>query len=159
MAEILLRAHLPGNRFEVASAGVRGWDHQPMDASAAAELRRLGHESDTFRSRPATAGLLDSADLILTATRSHRSDVLALNPRALHRSFTLREFTALCLTIDAEDPSELIAQAARARSRAPEDVDIADPYRRGPEAHRLAAEQISAAVTTISDRLNGLIVV
>ena len=158
MAQILLQAHLDSDRFEIASAGVRGWDDQPMDASAASEVRRMGHVSKTFRSRAVTAQMVDSADLILTATTSQRSEILSLNPRALHRSFTLLEFAALTATIEATDTADLIAQAARRRSQGPKDADIADPFRRGPEAHRLAARQISAAVMDISDRLNGLVV-
>ncbi len=157
LAQILLTAHLDSERFDVASAGVRGWDDHPMDPSAAVEVRRMGHVSKTFRSRAVTSQLVDSADLVLTATRSQRSEILSLNPRALHRTFTLQEFTALASTIVASDPADLIAQAARRRSHGPKDADIADPFRRGPEAHRHAAEQISAAVLALSDRLNGLV--
>lgn len=157
MMEILLGARLDGDRFEVASAGVRGWDNQPMDDAAATDLQRLGHVPGTFRSRRATAHLLDSADLILTATRAHRSDILAFNPRSLHRTFTLLEFAALADVVEATDPSDFIAKSARQRALAPREADIADPYRRGPEAHHRAAEQINAAIITIGDRLNGLL--
>ncbi|MET0766040.1 MAG: adenylyl-sulfate kinase, partial [Aeromicrobium sp.] len=119
MMEILLRAHLDPDRFEVASAGVRGWDRKPMDATAALELARLGHEADTFVSHRIDSYLVDSADLVLTATREHRSDVLALNPQALRRSFTLVEFAALTSLVDGDGPAELVAQAALRRSLAP----------------------------------------
>lgn len=158
LMELLLRAQLDAGRFEVASAGVRGWDRQPMDPMAAAELTRLGQSADGFVSHPIDSYLVDSADLILTATRTHRSDVLSLNPRALRRSFTLVEFAALTGLVDADDPVALVAQAAQRRSLAPADADIGDPYRRGAEAHRAAADQIAEAVGTISARLNSLAV-
>lgn len=154
MIEILLRARLDSERFEVASAGVRGWDRKPMDSMAAMELLRLGHSADTFRSHAIDSYLVDSADLILTATREHRSDVLAMNPQALRRSFTVVEFAALTELVDADDPIQLVAQAALRRSLAPSKADVKDPYRRGPEVHRQTADQIDAAVQTIADRLN-----
>jgi protein-tyrosine phosphatase len=158
--EILLRERLDRERFEVASAGVRGWDRQPMDPSAATELQRLGHASDTFRSHPIDSYLVESADLVLTATREHRSEVLAVSPKALRRTFTLLEFAALAeLTelVEAGDPEALVARAAQRRSLAPTDVDVRDPYRRGADVHRATADQIDAAVATIAQRLNALV--
>ncbi|MET0931610.1 MAG: hypothetical protein ABWX74_18965 [Aeromicrobium sp.] len=157
MIEILLRDGLDPARFEVASAGVRGWDRQPMDATAAQELARLGHSADDFRSHPIEPYLVESADLILTATREHRSDVLALNPQALRRSFTLVEFASLTSLVDGDGPAELVRQAALRRSLAPAQVDIRDPYRRGSDVHRQTADQIAGAVATITERLNALV--
>ncbi|MEJ7635971.1 hypothetical protein [Aeromicrobium sp.] len=159
MIEVLLRAQLDRDQFEVASAGVQGWNRQPMDAMAAMELMRLGHSATNFRSHAIDSYLVDSADLILTATRVHRSEVLAMNPRALRKTFTLMEFaalTALTALVDGDDPRALVAQAARQRSKAPAKVDIGDPYRRSPEIHRKTADQIADAVQTISSRLNAL---
>lgn len=157
MIEALLRAQLDGDRFEVASAGVQGWDRQPMDAMAAMELLRLGHSNTTFRSHAIDSYLVDSADLILTATRGHRSEVLGMNPRALRRTFTVAEFAALTGIVEGSDPRTLVAEAGRQRSKGPSEIDIGDPYRRSPEVHRAVADQIDAAVRTISDRLNALV--
>ena len=84
--EVLLRARLDDEEFEVASAGTQGWDRQPMDGMAAMELMRLGHSNTNFRSHAIDTYLVDSADLILTATRSHRSAVLEITPAALRRT-------------------------------------------------------------------------
>ena len=154
MIEILLRTWLDPNRFEVASAGVRGWDRKPMDPDAAAQLERLGQSAGSFQSQAIRPRLVGSADLVLTATRTHRSDVLALNPQALRRSFTLVELAALTALVDGDTPAELVAQAAQRRSLAPAEADVRDPYRRGPDVHRETADQIAAAVATISARLN-----
>jgi len=157
MIEILLRARLDDTRFEVASAGVRGWDRQPMDEAAAMELARIGYPSDSFRSHAIDSYLIESADLILTATREHRSSVLAMNPQALRRSFTLIEFAALTELVDGDDPAALVAQAAVRRSLAPAQADVKDPYRRGPDVHRATADQIDSAVSTVAARLNALV--
>jgi protein-tyrosine phosphatase len=154
LMEILLKAQLDSDKFEVASAGVRGWDQQPMDSMAAMEAARLGHEATAFRSQPISSYLIESADLIVTATRTHRSEVLSKAPAALRRSFTLVEFAALTARVEASSPTELVAQAALNRSLAPAKVDVDDPYRRSPDAHRAAADQIAEAVATISARLN-----
>jgi protein-tyrosine phosphatase len=159
MIEILLRAELDDDKFEVASAGVAGWDRQPMDAMAAMELMRLGQSAASFRSHPIDSYLIGSADLVLTATRAHRSDVLSLDPLALRRVFTLVEFAALCEQVDGEDPSALVAAAAQQRSLAPARVDIGDPFRGSPQVHRETADEIAAAVRTISRRLNALVAV
>lgn len=155
--EILLKAQLDSTGFEVASAGVRGWDRQPMDSMAAMEAVRLGHSAEDFRSQPIDGHLADSADLIVTATRQHRSDVLAMTPKALRRSFTLVEFAALTQLVDGADPYELVANAAQRRSLAPAQVDIGDPYRRGPDVHRETADQIAAAVDVIAAKFNALV--
>lgn len=154
--EVLLRHQLDPERFEVASAGVRGWRNKPMDAMAAMELMRLGHEPGGFRSHPIDNYLVDSASLILTATREHRSDVLALNPRALRRTFTLIEFAHLAEAVEAESLPELVAAAAQQRSLAPAKVDIGDPYRRSPQVHRETADAIDEAVAVVAKRLNAL---
>lgn len=156
MIEVLLREELDPELFEVASAGVQGWDRQPMDAMAAMELMRFGHSPGKFRSHAIDTYLVDSADLILTATKAHRSEVLALNPRALRRTFTLVEFAALCEKVEGAYPTELVAEAARQRSLAPVDIDIGDPYRRSPEVHRKTADQIAAATHTVGARLDAL---
>jgi len=159
MIELLLRAELEPGKFEVASAGVQGWDRAPMDTMAAMELMRLGHTPDSFRSHALDNYLVDSADLIVTATRAHRSEVLALAPRALRRTFTLMEFAALICEVEGSEPRKLVAEAARQRSLAPQQIDIGDPYRRSPEIHRRTADQIEAAVRTISARLNALVAI
>jgi protein-tyrosine phosphatase len=159
MMEALLRAQLDPGQFEVASAGVKGWDRKPMDRMAEMELMRLGQTATTFRSHEIDSYLVDSADLILTATRSHRSEVLGMNPGALRKTFTLMEFAALSELVDGAEPRELVAQAARQRSLAPEAIDIGDPYRRSPEVHRATADQIDVAVRTISARLNALVAI
>lgn len=159
MMEALLRAQLDDEKFEVASAGTQGWDRQPMDGMAAMELMRLGHANTAFRSHAIDTYLVDSADLILTATRAHRSAVLEITPSALRRTFTLLEFAALCGIVEGDDPRELVADASRQRSKSPSELDIGDPYRRSPEVHRHTADQIDVAVKTISERLNALVVV
>ncbi|MFT4298424.1 MAG: hypothetical protein QM597_02135 [Aeromicrobium sp.] len=153
--EAVLRDRLDREHFEVASAGVRGWTDHPMDAMSAMELMRFGLEPGTFRSHPLDDYFIDSASLVLTATTAHRASILGSSPHALRRVFTLLEFAQLVSVVECDGgPAELVAEAARFRNRAKQELDIADPYRRKPAVYRAAAEQMHAACVTVADHLN-----
>jgi protein-tyrosine-phosphatase len=156
MMEIMLRDRLDPQRFEVASAGVRGWDAKPIDSMVVMELARLGHEAAGHESRTLDVHHVDQADLVLTAAREHRASVLAMSPRALRKTFTLREFAALVEDIEADSLQDLVVEASRRRSMAPTDVDVPDPYMREPGVHTAVADQIAAAVDVVAGHLNGL---
>jgi protein-tyrosine phosphatase len=153
IAELL---HVSGSAVHVASAGVRALAGQPMDANAAGELRRLGGDASAFRARQLTGEIAGRADLVLTATRALRSRVLEEAPRALKRTFTMREFAAIAGSpafaeqrLDGTDA--LVAAAASWRgSVAVDDYDIADPIGRSPEFHRGVADVVDADCTSIA---------
>jgi protein-tyrosine phosphatase len=153
MVEILLRRRLDPELFEVASAGVQGWREAPVDSMVVLELERLGASAEGFCSQPLEHQLVEDADLILTATRGHRSEVVGRFPGALRRNFTVREFAALVDGVDADSPADLVHAAYRRRSAAGDDVDLLDPFRQPPAIHRAVADQIAAAVDVVADRL------
>ncbi len=154
--EHLLRDRLDPARFVVESAGVQGLRDQPVDPDALVGLTERGLDAAAFRSRRLDARTAGQADLVLTATREHRAGVLALAPQALRRTFTVRELAALAGLAQAGTVTELVAEAARLRSQGPADADVADPYRRGAEAHAAATAQIEQAVDAIAAALNAL---
>ena len=146
-AHELRRGLPPGQaaRFRVHSAGTHGLEGWEVNPPAAARLAALGIDSLDFRARRLVEEMVADADLVLTATRAHRSAAISLVPRAAARTFTLREFARLVSLVDvdalpADDPVErgrsLVAAAARQRGMIwvpPEEDDIADPYG-GPDA-------------------------
>lgn len=145
-------------RFEVGSAGIRGWDGSPMDPPAAEELRRLGGDPSRFRGRSFTAKLGERADLILTATTDHRSLVLQEVPQALRRTFTLLEFAHLVSAMDDEPaddgPRALVSRAAANRGSAHiETYDLGDPYGQPPAVHRRTADIVAQAAGDICGAL------
>lgn len=155
MVEILLRQRLDPELFAVASAGVQGWRDAPVDSMVVLELERLGARADEFASRALEAQMVKDADLILTATRDHRSVVLDRYPEALRRTFTLLEFSELVENmIGVSSPQEMVAAVYRRRSEAGNDLDLPDPFRRPPDVHRVVADQIAAAVGIIAERLS-----
>lgn len=152
-AEILLRQRLDPAQFEVRSAGTKGWKSAPVDSMVVLELARFGVSAEGFSSRLLTDADLAWADLILTATREHRADVLDRSPAVLPKTFTLREFASLVHDAVAPSPAVLVSDSYLHRSQATGDPDVGDPFRRPPVVHREVADQIAAAVTTIADAL------
>ncbi len=163
MMELLLRDRLDESRFEVASAGIKGWPDAPVDSMVRLELVRLGIDATAFRSRPLRSEHVALADVIVTATREHRSAVLEAAPGALRKTFTLLELAAL---VGSEGPvadiehdgdlRTLVSAAARRRSAGPSDVDVPDPYRRPPETHRRVADLIDGATADLAQAFAGL---
>jgi protein-tyrosine phosphatase len=155
VGERLLAARLPRDRFEVSSAGVSAMVGYSMSRYAAEELRSYGGDPTGFAARQLTPDLLDRSDLVLTATREVRSQVLAEAPAALRRTFTVLEFAALVENAEGATPAELVRWAGLHRSTAARvEQDVPDPYRRGAEVHARAARAIDAAVQQIAKGLD-----
>lgn len=163
LVERLLQADLdarfgPG-ALRVRSAGTHALVDQPMDERAAAVLRSLGGDPDGFRARRLTESMVREADLVITATREHRAQVSRLHPRAMRRSFTLRELALLVDSLDdgelpgADDPRErvreLVALAVQRRGLVrpsdPEALDVTDPYRRPDAAYAAMRREVAQA--------------
>jgi protein-tyrosine phosphatase len=155
VGERLLAARLPGDRFEVSSAGVGAMVGYAMSKYAAEELRSYGGDPAGFAARQLTTEILEGSDLILTATRELRSHVLAEVPGALRRTFTILEFAALVERAEGTTPAQVVKWASTHRSSvARDEQDVPDPYRRGTEAHALSARAIDAAVQQIAKGLD-----
>lgn len=160
MAQLLLRQAFDergaGEGFAVQSAGTRAADGSPMDPESATALRGDGVDTTGFRSRPLTDDLCRQADLILTATREHRSQVLQRVPLAMRRSFTLLEFAAAISLVRAErpeiaDPAARVRVSADWRSRVQIDSwDVVDPFRHPEPVHRAVADTIRSAARTVA---------
>ncbi len=112
--------------MSVSSAGVAAIADLPMcelaDTLSAAALGAAG----PHRSTPLTKDIADSADLILTADRSHRSAVGRLAPRTRSRTFTLRQAARLATWVTT-DSGLLTIAADRARGVEPTGLDEFDP--------------------------------
>ena len=97
------------------SAGTRAVVGSAMDPASARVLQELGGNPEGFRARQLTDQLAAAADLTLTMTRDHRRDVLGRAPRAMSRTFTLREAAGLLGLLDDEAPLLDADPADRAR--------------------------------------------
>jgi protein-tyrosine phosphatase len=133
---------------------------------------KLGVETpEAHRAQQLTVQHVEDADLILTMEREHRSETVQLSPRALRRTFTLRELARIAeLVSDEELSSEpdaslvdklKMAVEVAAVNRGlgvpfanPSDDDIIDPYRRSKETYRESRDQVVAALGKVVAYLN-----
>lgn len=152
-----LTADLVGNdAITYGSAGTRGWVDQPVDECMAAELNERGVATQPFRSRWLTMRMVDEAEVVLTAEAAHRSFILEERPSALGRVFSLGQFCEAIETAgENKTGRDLLAAVRRFRGASGPEHDIVDPYRRGPEAAKDAADQIERYLRRVVPALTG----
>jgi protein-tyrosine phosphatase len=174
MAERLMSVHLAATLggeatgFELASAGTHGVVGAAMEPYAAQALSDLGGDPTGFRARQLDASVVRAADLVLTATREHRSVVVGLEPATLRKAFTLRELARLSASVPL--PGDLArGSAARAHAAvagawvargqlpaAPGEDDVLDPIGMPESYYRDRAAEIDLACRQVVSLLTGL---
>jgi sulfate adenylyltransferase len=151
--ELVARSRSDG-AIEFASAGVWAHDGTLIDPAMAVELTARGIGSDAFRSRRLTGSMIGRADLVLTAEARHRAAILDEHPIATRKVLTIGQADRALDRIEPDVPaSDLAAALVAARGGATEDLDIVDPYRRGPEAARACALILDRLVDRLLARL------
>ncbi len=152
-----------------ASAGTHAVVGSDMEPSSALTLRGLGGEPFGFGARQLTGEMVDAAHLTLTMTRRHRHEVLKLAPRAMFRTYTLREAADLLSGVDvaALPPVSDLDQRAAAlamalgaqratRRRSEREVDdVDDPMGRRAAAHEEAGDRIFGGLIPLLQALCG----
>ncbi|QHZ49274.1 low molecular weight protein arginine phosphatase [Paenibacillus larvae] len=93
LAEGILRklAEEKGLDIEVRSAGVFAEEGRPISSHSAQILKEYGHE-ETMNSRQLNEQDVQWADLILTMTMGHKSNVVSRHPETVDKIYTLKEF-------------------------------------------------------------------
>ena len=173
-AERLGRAYLDDRLGEDArlvqltSAGVGAVVGSAMHPDSALVLQGYGGDATGFTARQLREGMAIDADLTLTMTRAHRRRVLELAPRALSRTFTLREAASLTelLEENVELPGDALVDRARvfvgkmnaARSRRQTDAtdDIRDPIGLPVEVQEEVGAAIAEALIPLLVRIAAL---
>ncbi|WP_116997647.1 hypothetical protein [Desertimonas flava] len=145
-----------GRGWVVTSAGTgrysAGMDPGTVSAAAAVGVDLADHTSRTIdRSILGT----DGADLVVTMTREHLRDVVALDPGAWPRTFTLKELARRAISIDAptsdesfEDWRRRLGQGRQASAMLRPDPadDVSDPYGRPARFHTEMVTEVSQAI-------------
>lgn len=152
MAEYLLRAR---GALEVTSAGTFALVGEAVDPPSAAALSERGIDASAHRARQFTPALAAAADLVLTAERAHRDEIIGASPALFRRVFTMREFARLAVP-GAPDPAA--AAAARRGQVAVVDAaadDVRDPFR-GTVADARTTAALLAEVADAVARALGL---
>jgi protein-tyrosine phosphatase len=146
---------------EVCSAGTHAHAGAPVSAPMIPLIEAAGGSVAGFEARQLTESMVQAAGLVIALTRGHRSAVVALHPRAVHRTFTLRELAWLIGTADlAALPAGTLAErlaalvplvhAARGPVHGPPRIDdVVDPYGRRDRVYREAFDQLAPAVDVI----------
>lgn len=144
-----------------------------MEAHAATVLTDFGADPAGFLGRELLDEHVIRADLVLTATRDHRAQVISMGHSAGLRTFTLKEFTRLVRAIDPAtlpDPEEAGGVVERARALvqaaaalrgwllAPtEDADeVHDPYGAPITFFRSIGDEINQALDPVVTALTGV---
>ncbi|MCP3816932.1 protein-tyrosine-phosphatase [Streptomyces sp. A3M-1-3] len=156
----------------VESAGTWGHEGAPMEANAAAVLADFGADASGFTGRELLDEHVIRADLVLTATRDHRAQVISMGHSAGLRTFTLKEFTRLVRAIDPAtlpDPlDEGVVERARALVRAAaalrgwllaptaEADEVYDPYGAPLTFFRSIGDEINQALDPVVTALTGV---
>lgn len=151
------------------SAGTHAVVGKGMDPSSELVLAGLGGDPNGFQARQLTAEMVNAADLTLTMTRHHRRDVLKLAPRAMFRTYTLREAADLLTNVDLaalppvlplrERATALVAalgaqRATRRRTERDAD-DVLDPIGQRGSVHQEVGDQIFASLIPLLTALCG----
>jgi protein-tyrosine phosphatase len=146
--------------IDVRSAGTGALVDEPMQPYALEALRGRGITPAAFAARDVDPAMLAASDLILTATRQHRSLVVTAEPTVVRRTFTIKEFARLAASLaDPAAPSlsELVDRTAGQRGWLPAvsaaEDDVADPYGLPAQRYTVTAAELSAAIEDIAKAL------
>ena len=110
----------------VHSAGIGALVDHAADESTQALMQAQGINLETHRARQLTVEILRDADLVLVMERHHRQAVLDMYPAARGKTYLLGHWR---------------------------NSEIADPYRRGREAHAESLRLIELAVESWLEKL------
>ncbi|MFD4831611.1 protein-tyrosine-phosphatase [Streptomyces sp. SID4919] len=161
-----------GGGVVVESAGTWGHEGAPMESNAETVLADFGADASGFTGRELLDDHVIRADLVLTATRDHRAQVISMGHSAGLRTFTLKEFTRLVRAIDpATLPDPLdggVVGRARALVRAAaalrgwrlapsaEADEVYDPYGAPLPFFRSIGDEIHEALDPVVTALTGV---
>ncbi|MEU1621999.1 protein-tyrosine-phosphatase [Streptomyces sp. NPDC058864] len=167
--ELTLRLGDGAAGIVVESAGTWGHEGAPMEAHAATVLAEYAADPTGFLGRELLDDHVIDADLVLTATRDHRAQVISMGHAAGLRTFTLKEFTRLVKAIDpATLPEGSVTERARSLVRAAAalrgwllaptaDADeVYDPYGAPLTFFRSIGEEIHDALDPVMTALTGV---
>jgi protein-tyrosine phosphatase len=152
------------SRVRVGSAGLGAPEGAPMQGAVLQIAAALGADGSDHRARRISDDLIGDADLVLTASRRQRDDVVQRVPAALRTTFTVREAGRIAALLDVTgDPGIARMQAVvsdlalhRSAPADSSDDDIADPQGRDDDAFREMARTEVPALARLAVLLFGM---
>ncbi len=121
--------------INIISAGVAARQGDGASPNAIKAMEEMGIDLTGHSATQLTEELIDSADLILTMTQSHKDMVMIINPRARGKVYTLLEYTH----DGSVDNGNL---------------DIDDPFGGSIHIYRRSAAQIKNALDKLIEKLD-----
>jgi protein-tyrosine-phosphatase len=150
MAGAFLREHVPGLR--VTTSGTHVIEGMPMSWRTRDAIASLGLPIPDHRSRQATVGELDSADLVIALAREHVLWMRRVHPRAAPRTATLKR-----LARDLPDDGTPLADRLRAMHLHEVELepgeDVLDPAGGDLDVFLECAQEIAELLHTVIPRL------
>jgi protein-tyrosine phosphatase len=165
MAAVLLAARLEelGVGAHVHSAGLLSPGQRVPDHGVAVMAAR-GFDTTGHRSRRLSAELVGAADLIVAMAREHVEEIVAANPAAWGRTFTLKELVRRGERLGARRPDQDLADylAQLHTGRRPADLmasstedDVADPMGARFSVYERTAAEIDGLTARLARLLAG----
>ena len=166
IAEGLLRAglasRLGGDAPAVSSVGTTGWSGSGADPNSVEAAAERGVDISGHRARELSDHHVASATLILAMSREHARAVVAREPDASSRTFTLKELVRLLESLPPASRFDLASRVSAAEDlRAggfagnPDDEDVADPLGLPLDSFRAVAWELDEWIARLVDGLLG----
>ena len=133
MAEGLFREMLKEENIssveEISSAGINAIPHQLASLNSIEAIGEKGVDLEAHKSQMLTLDLVESFDLILTMTESHKKTILALVPWLDEKVFTLKEYVG-------------------------QDGDISDPFGGSLSIYKESLDDIEDSLKLLIEKIN-----
>lgn len=163
----LLLTHLLGaaaDQFHIHTAGTGAVEGAPMDSTIGGLLHLKGVEATHSSSRKLSVGMVESADLVLTASTNQRAAVAKLRPAAVRKTMTLKQLARYApFILEAHEPPPaagdricwILAGVPQARAHAirRESDSVADPTGKSVRHYRAALQELERACGLIAPLL------
>ena len=130
MAEAFLKQYL-GAGFEIISAGTMSMTGMPPTQEAIDVMQEEGIDIASYRSKPLSDDIINSAELILVMAEGHRQHIIAKNPKAEEKVHLIKEFAGI----------------------AGADITVIDPIGQSMEIYREVKDQLKESSIKIAERL------
>lgn len=142
-----------GRSWTVASAGTDRYDGLVVEPDTATAAATRGLDLSNHIPRQLMPAHVTEADLVLTMTRSHLRSIVANDPTAWPKTFTIRELGRRATrTLGVSDGFEgwlsEVAEGRRAADLVNSSIedDVSDPYRQGLSANGAMVGELESLV-------------
>lgn len=167
-AQQFLESKLTNFQVSIYSAGTHALVDSDMPPQAKQAQSELGVQPQPHKAKQLASEMLERANLVLTATAEHRSDVVRTLVKANRYTFTILEFAELIEFVNnpgesdfevestpntLQEKLQLIA-SARGYLNSEKNRDIEDPFTKELSVYRSVSQQINDATTVIARWLN-----